>query len=285
MAMNELDKLETLKEILFTDDREYAQKIAKRIAILEQTINDSEKLSEKTNPIIRKQLDEFVEQIPSTLGPTITATLKEQIKTQKDDVVDAIYPILGKLVKKYVAQEIKVLSEKIDNQLDFVKRFKRKIKAFFGGAKEKDQLLSELSSGNIEQVLLIEKDSGILKASYAKTDAIDEDLVSGMLTAIKSFVEDAFNQKNQSLEHIEYELYHIHIQSFVNYYVAVVISGNYGIKSKNKIQDLIFNFYDNFMAMNLDLIYTSRHLEKQPKIIGTEALNKKLAESFGNAKI
>ena len=33
--MNENDKLEVLKEILFTDDRAYKEKIAKRIEILE----------------------------------------------------------------------------------------------------------------------------------------------------------------------------------------------------------------------------------------------------------
>lgn len=133
--------------------------------------------------------------------------------------------------------------------------------------------------------MLIERDSGLLKASFSKTNTIDEEMISGMLTAIKAFVEDAFNQKNQELELIDYELYNIHIQSFVNYYVAVVISGTYGLKTKNRVQDIIFNFYHNFMEMNLDLIYTSRHLENPVDIMSTELIEKKLAEYFGHAKI
>lgn len=283
--MIEKDRLEILKDILFTDDREDIDRIARRIELLEKTYNDRDKFSSRVDPIVEDQLNDFIKSIPDTLGPTITATLKKEIQDHKDEVIDILYPILGKMVKKYVAQEIKLLSEKIDNQLSFISSWKRKFRSFFGGSKEKELLLNDLSSEKIEQVLLIERDSGLLKASFSKTETIDKEMISGMLTAIKTFVEDAFNQKNQELELIEYQLYNIHIQSFVNYYVAVVISGNYGLKKKNKIQDIIFNFYHNFMEMNLDLIYTSRHLENPVESVSTELIEKKLVEYFGNAKI
>ncbi|MBD0850331.1 cell envelope biogenesis protein OmpA [Maribacter arenosus] len=283
--MSEKDRLEILKDILFTDDREDIDKIADRIEFLEQAYNDREKFAKRVDPIIENRLDEFTKKMPHTLGPTITATLKKEIQNHKDEVVDALYPVLGKMVKKYVAQEIKVLSEKIDNQLSFISAWKRRIRAFFGGSKEKELLLRDLASEKIEQVLLIERDSGLLKASFSRTDTIDEEMISGMLTAIKTFVEDAFHQKNQDLELIEYELYNIHIQSFVNYYVAVVISGSYSLKTKNRVQDIIFNFYHNFMEMNLDLIYTSRHLEHPVDTLSSSLIEKKLAEYFGNAKI
>ena len=45
-----------------------------------------------------------------------------------------------------------------------------------------------------------------------KTEAMDEDMVAGMLTAIKSFVEDAFKGGNMELERIDYELFTIHLQ-------------------------------------------------------------------------
>jgi len=283
--MNEKERLAVLKDILFTDDREDIDRISERIEALEKTYNNREEFSIKVDPIVQEQIDEFKKQIPETLGPTITKTLKKEIHNHKDEVVDALYPILGKMIKKYIAQEIKVLSEKIDNQLSFITSWKRRFRAFFGGSKEKELLLNELGSEKIEQVMLIERGSGLLKASFSRTNTIDEDMVSGMLTAIKTFVEDAFNQRNQELELIEYELYNIHIQSFVNYYVVVVVSGNYGLKTKNKIQDIIFNFYRDFMEMNLDLIYTSRHLEKPSDTMGNEFIEKKLEEYFANAKI
>lgn len=283
--MDEKDRLEVLKDILFTDDRQYIEKISERIELLEKTVNEKERLSSKVDPIIENQLSEFTKNIPTTLGPTITETLREQIRTQRDEVVDALFPILGKMIKKYIAQEIKILSEKIDNQFNFLTRWKIRIKAFFSGKKQKELLLQQLSTAKIEQVLLIEKDSGILKASYSKTRSIDEEMISGMLTAIKSFVEDAFAQKDQSLELIEYELYQIHLQSFVTHYIAVVISGPFGLKSKNKLQDIIFDFYNRYMAMNVDLVVDFPSVAKEAKKSGRRAIEKELASSFGNAKI
>lgn len=267
--MNENDRIEILKDILFTDDREYIDKIAHRIDQLEKAVDDSERITSEVKPIVKQEINDFKESVPTTLGPAITAALKEQIKNHTNEVVDVLFPILGKMIKKYVAQEMRLLSEKINGQLSFG----RKIKSFFGGAKEQDIILSQLSSAKIEQVLLIEKESGLLTASYSRAETIDEEMISGMLTAIKNFVEDAFGQKNQNLEHIEYELYQIHLQSFVTYYIAVVISGNYSLQSKNKVQDIIFDFYEDFIAM------------KRNKLFTPENINRELALSFENARI
>lgn len=283
--MNENDKIEILKDILFDDGHKFEEKISKRVKNLEQTLNQQKKFSGKVNPLIEQQLNEFKESIPDTLGPVITETLKREIRNHKDEVVDALFPILGKMIKKYVAQEIQLLQEKIDNQLGFLTRWKRKIKAIFSGKKEQDLILEDLASARIEQVLLIEKDSGILKASFSKTNTMDEEMVSGMLTAIKSFVEDAFNQRNQNLEAIEYELYQIHLQSFATHYIAAVVSGNYSTSAKNKLQDVIFNFYNSFMAMNLDLVFDSENAKNQVSTVSKPLIESELKKHFGNAKI
>lgn len=251
--MTEADKLALLKDLLLTDERAYAESIHSKIKALEDIINKQKKLSNKVDPIIDRKLDEFIDEIPETLGPTITKALAEQIKNSKDQVVEALYPIMGKMIKKYISQEISLLTERINKQLEdsfSANSWKRKFKSWFGGVKEEELLLSQLSAiSQVEQVLVIEKNSGMLIGQYAKTETIDKDMISGMLTAIKSFVEDAFNEKSQNLELIEYELYHIHIQSFVSFYVAVAISGEYNLIFKNKIQDIIFNFTDNFLNL------------------------------------
>ena len=100
--MNENDKIKILRDILFEDDSIYIQKIAARLEELEDSYNDNTKFSSKIDPIILYKLDEFKTSIPKTMGPVITATLKEEIERNKDEVVDALYPVLGKMIKKYV---------------------------------------------------------------------------------------------------------------------------------------------------------------------------------------
>ncbi|WGK66029.1 cell envelope biogenesis protein OmpA [Croceiramulus getboli] len=237
--MNSEERLDILKEILLTDDREFARKITRKVAQLEE---QQSHLNERVEPVINAKLQDFVVEIPKTLGPTITQALRTEIRKSQDAVAEALYPILGKMIKKYVQNEIAVLQENISRQIDekftFVKWFQRRKK------REEDALalIGDQYKPRIEQILVIEKGSGILKASYAKTRNLDPEVVSGMLTAIKSFVEDAFHHGSQNLEAITYELYTLHIQNFSKYYMVVALSGVYSATFKSDLEDVLLEF-------------------------------------------
>ncbi len=266
--MDQKEKLKLLKDILLTEDRVFAQSITKKIEALNTVINKRNKLSEKVDPIIDDKLDDFVKEIPKTLGPTITKTLKEEIKNSQDAVVEALYPIMGKMIKKYIQNEMKVLSERINSQVQSSFSFKywqRKFKAMFSGVKEEEIILSNLVKPEIEQIFIIEKDSGILSGSFSKKETIDKDMISGMLTAIKSFVEDAFSAGGQDLESIEYELYNIHVQNFHFYYIAVVVSGAYNQTYKNKLENKLLDFSEHIVKDHVEVEDLSKELEKHFK--------------------
>jgi len=67
--------------------------------------------------------------------------------------------------------------------------------------------LSQLDSPEVHEVYLVQRESGLLLGSYAKEKNTDQDVIAGMLTAIKSFAEDAFNRGKEDLEMIQYENY------------------------------------------------------------------------------
>ncbi len=267
--MNQDDKLNLIKDILLTDEREFSSAIEKKINALEDIINKKKNLSPKVDPIVDEKIEQFVKDIPKTLGPTITQTLKEEIKNSQDAVVEALYPILGKMIKRFIQNEMKILSEKINNQVNNAFSFKgffRKFKSKFSGVKDADLLLQEQTKPIIEQIIVIEKGSGIVLGESHENKMIDEDMVAGMLTAIKSFVEDAFSKENQNLQQIEYDLYTIHLQNFSSYYIAIIISGVYNVIFKNKLEDHLLEF-------------ASEHLNS--KILKNKVLlTKKLKEHF-----
>lgn len=238
--VKEDDKLQLLRDILLVDDRTVANAINQRIETITETIETQEKLSEKVDPIIEEKLKAFVKDIPTRLGPVITNTLKQEIANSKDAVVEAMYPIMGQMIKKYIASELKRISEEVNTKVnDAVSfdTFKRKFRAWFSGSSESEVLLSELDKPVINEIFAIQKGSGILFGSYSPNSLVDKDMVSGMLTAIKSFVEDAFQGGSQNLESIDYELYSIHVQNFHSYYIAVVISGTYTNAFENKLEN------------------------------------------------
>ncbi|WP_298313876.1 cell envelope biogenesis protein OmpA [uncultured Aquimarina sp.] len=245
--MEEQDKLKILKELLLTEEKEYADSIAKKVDELSKIVHQKQELSHKVDPIIDDKLEQFVQEIPKTLGPTITEALKEEIKNSQDAVVEALFPIIGKMIKKYIAHEMKLLSENINRKtrqaFSFKNWFKR-TKARAQGISNGDLVITDYAKPRLIQMFVIEKDSGLLIADYSplSENTVDKDMVAGMLTAIKSFVEDAFQGGNQNLETIEYELYTIHVQNFYSYYIAAVISGAYNMMFKEVLEDQIINF-------------------------------------------
>lgn len=243
--MKQEEKLQLLRELLLIEDRQVAEAITNRLNTLSETLEKKQNLAEKVNPIIKEQLQEFVTKIPETLGPTITKTLKEEIANSKDQVVEALYPIMGKMIKRYIQNEIKMLSENINQKVNNTFSFqsiKRKFRSKFSGVKESDLIIADAHKPNINEIFIIEKGSGVLLGNYSTSNTIDKEMISGMLTAIKSFVEDAFSGEVQNLESIEYELYTIHIQNYYNYYIAVVLSGNYSQNFENILEDKLLQF-------------------------------------------
>lgn len=254
------ERLEILKELLLTNEQEPDKDVYQKIKNLEERQNH---LSDRVNPILDERLTNFVREMPDTLGPKITAALKKEIERSQETVIEALYPIMGKMIKKYIQSEIKKLSdsinEKIDNAFSFRKAFKSKKQQRPSAA----VLLKEEYKAYIEQILVVEKGSGLLKASFAKTETMDKDMMGGMLTAIKSFAEDAFERGEMELERIDYQLFTIHLQNFSNYYIAVVVSGIYDDEYKDKLEDVLLDFAQ--FAVNKEDINNNKSFTKKLK--------------------
>ena len=253
--MTDAEKLLVLKDLLLAEDRSLAKEIFQKLDVLEKTVYVETNLSDKISPIVERKIKAFADELDKTFGPSVSLALSEEVQNSQEKIVDILFPIIGKMIKKFVAQEMKTLSDSINAQMKqtfSVKTYTRKFKSIFSGVSENDMILAEISKPDLQQVFIIEKGSGIIIGSYSKTATVDADMVAGMLTAIKSFVEDAFNGGGQSLENIEYELYTIQIQNFSSYYIAAVLSGSINNFFKSKIQDDLLEFADKYITNNLD---------------------------------
>lgn len=237
--------IDTLKHLLFEEEsKKFAQLEEKFQEFQGKVADDFENLKIPEDEV-EQLVDHITEIMPERLGPAITKTLQTQIKESRDEVVQVLYPIIGQMIKKYIQKEIQLLSDRIDQQFDQVfswERIKAYITSLFTGKKPGGQLIRDAVEPQIEEIFLIENDSGLLLASYSRNKTMDQDIIAGMLTAIKSFVGEAFEKENQSLETIEYDLYKIYIQNFHKFYVAVVLSGVFTSEFKSMLDDTIMSF-------------------------------------------
>lgn len=259
-------KIEELKHLLLNDDRESINALKLEIERLKAIIEDKELLDTKIGPIINTYLDQYTKDIPSKLGPSITESLKNEIANSQDTIVDVLYPIMGKLIKKYIQKEFEKLSDQINKTVQnrfSVKALKRKLKSIFTGVNENDIIINDLSDTQIQELFIVEKHSGILKGNFSKTNTIDKDVLSAMLTAIKSFVEDALKTGNDQLETIEYGLYNIYIQNFKSYYIAVIIHGVFDVTYREQLREKLNTFSQKKYKSNLSKEALSLALEKE----------------------
>ena len=243
--MDQHSGINSLKELLFEEESQKFVDLHKHIKEVEKKMDKSLEAKELPVTVFNSLMDKMMVVMPEKLGPTITQTLKVQIKESRDDVVQALFPIIGEMIKKYIRQEIQVLTEKIDKQFEQALSFDLiwlRIKAFFTGANYNEMILATTQEPQVQEIFIIEEESGLLQASYSKKGMIDQDMVAGMLTAIKAFVEDAFEQENQHLETISYDLYDIYVQNFNKFYIAVVLSGGMNAAFKSKLNDTIVKF-------------------------------------------
>lgn len=229
------NRFELLRELLLEDDRE-------RFTALSEEIIEKEKLSKRVLPLIDDKIEDLRANFPEYFGDTITQTLKVQIRDSQDEVVEALYPIMGKLIKKAIVSEITKLSDSINKTIKEKFSFKGVFTRFIKGkSSDAGVVLQEVFAPIIEEVFVIEKDSGLLSGSYTRASVADKDMVSGMLTAIKSFAEEAFYKEDQNLEDIKFDNLHLTIKNFKSIYIAIATSGVLNGEFKDNLADNVNN--------------------------------------------
>lgn len=242
--------LTALKDLLFDEENRKYHELNSKLKEVNERIDQALQARDLPDAEVNEIIDKMMEVMPEKLGPTITATLKVQIKESKDDVVQALFPIIGQMIKKYVAQEMAVLTEGIDRQLEqalSLDGIKLRLKALFTGVKYSELMLQKASEPQIQQIFIIEENSGILMASYSRGKALDQDMIAGMLTAIKSFVEDAFEDANKNLESINYDDFNIYVQNFHKFYISVAMTGTINASFKQRLDETILLFVKEIM--------------------------------------
>ncbi len=260
--------LSKLREILLKDDRG-------NIADIQDLISDQEKFSEVVSPIVEFHIETMKRKFPKEYKREVETIIERKIKASQDDLMNVVYPVMGKMVRKYVTMQLATIRENVDKRVSSFFSFKGifgRLRSVIFGVKESDIALGDLEKAIIEEIYVVQRDSGVLLGHYSPTEMLDRDMVAGMLTAIKSFVEDAFRREQQDLEMIEYGMHKIYIQSFPLYYVSVVLSGPLSEKEKVGLSSRVLDFAEKEM---------NRFTAKDFEYWDESEISEKLVEHFG----
>ncbi|MEZ2413316.1 hypothetical protein ACA086_00040 [Muriicola sp. E247] len=274
------DRIEMLKDILFPEEHMALKDISSRLKLLEELLQDEETLREKVDPIIEKKLDAHLQALDKNIGASFYATLEKNIREEPEKMSELLSPLMGTLLKIHRKKRRHALLDALLRPFGYLKFQGEEIKSRFGATTEEQKLQKQLKSNRIEQVFLIDRRNGELRASYSETNRLTVVLQNKILDLIESRVSKSTGGESQHLDLIPFKGYQIYLQRFVTHHVVVVVSGKKDLPCTEKLQDIIFTFYYKFMSVNLDLLTVEKGKKTLKKTIDRTTLEEAMATCF-----
>lgn len=198
---------------------------------------------------IKEQIRLDKEAIAQALAPEMGKAITAQIELERDAMVDALYPVIGSTISKYMAEAIKTINEKVSNALS-VEGVQRKIRSKVQGVSEAELILKESMPFTVQAVFLIHKASGLVisEAQHSGNYQLESEMVAGMLTALRSFVNDCIVQPGEisELNQIEYGDSKIILEVAGYCYMAVVIKGEPPQSFIHQVRQTVSNLILNY---------------------------------------
>ncbi len=204
------------------------------------------KLIQQMGFIIANTIRDKRDELAEALGPIMSDAIRVQIRDSRQEMVEALYPIILETVMKAVREFLREFQRNIDARLKSafsLGGLLRRSSARLRGVSAAELTLRESFAFSLEELFLIQHDSGLLLAHHraSQEDSGDSDLISGMLTAIRDFARDSLGDgdDSQELREIEFGDERIIIQSGQYVYAAAVIKGIESTGFHARLQELV----------------------------------------------
>ncbi|MCC3450070.1 MAG: OmpA family protein [Microcoleus sp. PH2017_39_LGB_O_B] len=208
---------------------------------------------------ISHRISEYPDEIAIALAPEMASAIKQQITIKREAMSDALYPIIGSTILKYIGETMREINEKLDQSLS-PDAIARKIKAKLQGISEAELLMQATAPLTVKAVFLIQKNSGLLIAGVQppESEELESEMIAGMLTAIRSFVNDCISQSGNlaEIDAVQYGTSSIVLEVAGSCYLAVVIEGGtrqwFKYKMRAIFKNILQEYGEQIQAFNGD---------------------------------
>lgn len=221
------DALRTLKQLLLGEEQQQIEEIHSRI---EDPSLRTEDVAEVLPDAVRLRSARDGE-LTDALEPPVTQCIERSIQRDPENFANALYPVMGPAIRQSITATLRGLVENINRTLEHslsIQGLKWRIEAMRSGVPFAEIVLRHTLAYRVEQVFLIQPDSGLLMlhAQDELATEADADAISGMLTAITQFVRDAFQaDAKEGLETVEMGDHTVLLVHGPKAYLAAVVRG------------------------------------------------------------
>ncbi|HRD78385.1 MAG TPA: OmpA family protein [Hyphomicrobiaceae bacterium] len=195
-----------LKDLLFDRERSELEELSRRIRALHDRVGDDAHLRASVATVIDGALRDAEvarhRELADAIAPVVLRTVKTEIASSQDLLVESLYPRLGDLVRRYVVSTFRDfvddLNRRLESKLPF-ETWSLKLRSIASGRSMAELALSDTSKFAVEEIYLIRRGSGELLEHWERPglprsvdDSDHDQRFSGILAAITAFADESF---------------------------------------------------------------------------------------------
>ncbi len=179
------------------------------------------------------------------LGPITENAIRTSIRKNRQVLVEALFPVMGPAIRKAVAAALQGMIQNFNELLEYslsLRSLKWRLEALRTRKPFAEVVLLHTLLYQVEQVFLIHRRTGIVLQHALAQNVVSQnpDLVSGMLTAIRDFVQDSFGAgKQDALNDLRVGERTIWIEQGPRALLAAAIRGNPPAEVRTMLADAL----------------------------------------------
>jgi OOP family OmpA-OmpF porin len=222
------ESLKRLRRLLLGPYQDQLERLQDRLDTPELHADDVSKILPEAI-FLRSSRDQKIE---LALEPITAKAIRASIKKDRKILVDALFPVMGPAIRKAIASTLQAMIQSFNQILEHslsLKGLKWRFEALRTRRPFAEVVLLHTLVYQVEQVFLIHKDTGLVLQHVVgrSVAAQDPDLVSGMMSAIKDFVQDSFGgSQEDNLETLRIGERNVWLEQGDHAILAAVIRGN-----------------------------------------------------------
>lgn len=171
------------------------------------------------------------EQLSRAIAPLMIKTIKVELRNSQDEMVEALYPITGRLVKAYIASAMKDLVDQINRRLSGGSNpLVLRLRGLLIGRSAAEVALAEAQRLEVAELFLVRRGTGELVEHWPPgpggVQKSNSDIhLSGVLTAINDFAAEALKDDGGNLRAFELDDFQMYLRGSSAYLLAAKCRG------------------------------------------------------------
>jgi len=226
----------------------------RRLDDLQARLDDPDARAEDIGAVLPRVLLQHAQDpnFARALTPPLEQAITASVQRNPKPLSDALFPVMGPAIRKAVSAALAGMVESLNRTLEYslsARSIRWRLEAARSGRPFAEVVLLKTLLYRVEQVFLIDRRTGLLlQHVHASTIGVqDADMVSGMLTAIRDFVQQSFRTSDAaSLDALTVGNLSVLIEAGPHALLASVIRGNAPQDVRQLLQDTLESIHLQF---------------------------------------